>query len=126
MQTAIHSYTLTALIQMLQDTGKTYLCNAIVTTLKDQGLTSPENMTSALHDAMRKAFPKEFPMNPSRISGVMEFWVTDSLRKQFFLGGDPDYVFGYEELQVCRIAFLNYLIENHGDVKLDLELNFYD
>lgn len=125
MQTAIHSYTLTALIQMLRDTGKTYLCNAIVTTLKDQGHTSPENVTSELHDAMRKAFPKEFPMNPSRISGVMEFWVTDSLRKQFF-HANADSIMGYEELQACRIAFLNYLIENHGDVELDLELNFYD
>lgn len=125
MQTATFTFRLSALIQMLQDTGKTYICNAIVTTLKDQGHSSPDNMTSALRESLDKEFPNEMDM--TRQSGVMEFWLTAYNRDRFFSPNDDrDDNLTYEHLQKCRINFLNYLIEKYGDVELNLELNFYE
>lgn len=123
MQTATFPFRLSALIQMLQDTGKTYICNAIITTLKNQGYTSPENVTSALRKSLDTAFPIE--MDCTRQSGVMEFWLTVYNRDRFFRPfDDRDDNLTYEQLQKCRINFLNYLIEKYGDVELNLELEF--
>ena len=123
MQTATFPFRLSALIQMLQDTGKTYICNAIVTTLKGQGYSSPDNVTSALRESLDDAFPNE--MDITRQSGVMEFWLTANNRDRFFRTNNVrDDNLTYEQLQKCRINFLNYLIEKYGDVELNLELNF--
>lgn len=123
MQTATFPFRLSALIQMLQDTGKTYICNAIVTTLKGRGYSSLDNVTSALRESLEEAFPNE--MDITRQSGVMEFWLTANNRDRFFRTNNVrDDNLTYEQLQKCRINFLNYLIEKYGDVELNLELNF--
>lgn len=122
MQTATFTFRLSALIQMLQDTGKTYICNAIITTLKDQGYSSPSNVSSALCESLNKAFPNEMDITQP---GVIEFWLTPNNRDRFFMTNNVrDDNLTYGQLQEYRINFLNYLIEKCGDVELNLELNF--
>jgi len=124
MQTTTFTFRLSALIQMLRDTGKTYICNAIAATLRDQGYSSPINVTSALYESLNKAFPNEMDIAQT---GVIEFWLTPNNRDRFFrINNVRDDNLTYEQLQECRINFLNYLIEKYGDVELNLELNFYE
>lgn len=122
----IQTFSLSKLIELLQSTGKTYLCNAIGAHFSQQGLRCG-NITFELRRVFMHRFPNEFrPLET--YSGVMEYWLIPQMQERFFsydveTGVFPD--LSMQELHDCRINFLQYLMENYGDVKLELEMELH-